>query len=50
MMLRHIGEFEAAEKIENALSVVFERGEKLTIDLGGTTGTKEFAEEICKFI
>ena len=50
MMLRYIEEFEAAEKIENALSTVFERGEKLTIDLGGNTGTKEFAEEICKFI
>lgn len=50
MMLRYIGEREAASKIEYALSEVFKSGEKLTIDLGGTASTTEFTEEICKYI
>lgn len=50
MMLRYIGEKEAAKTIENALSEVFRNGEKLTVDLGGTATTTEFTEEICKYI
>lgn len=48
MMLRHIGEKECAEKIENALAVVFEKGECLTEDLGGKATTFQFAEALCK--
>ena len=50
MMLKFIGEKEAAEKIEYALSEVFKKCEKLTIDLGGTASTTEFTEELCKYI
>jgi len=46
MMLKYIGENDAASKIENALSKVLAEGKKLTKDLGGDLGTKEFAEEI----
>ncbi|QAA34166.1 isocitrate dehydrogenase (NAD(+)) [Clostridium manihotivorum] len=48
MMLKHIGEYDHATKIENALSKVFVEGKVLTTDLGGTATTTEFAEEICK--
>jgi len=45
-MLRHIGEAEAAAKIENAVSSIIEEGKQLTTDLGGTLGTKEYAEAL----
>jgi isocitrate dehydrogenase (NAD+) len=48
MMLKHIGEYGYAAKIESALSKVFIEGKVLTTDLGGTATTTEFAEEICK--
>jgi isocitrate dehydrogenase (NAD+) len=44
MMLRYIGEEEAADKIENAVEAVLKDGKHLTSDLGGNTGTLEFAE------
>lgn len=48
MMLRYLGEYEAAQKIEGALEKVFIKGENLTIDLGGRASTDEFADEIIK--
>ncbi|GFZ31870.1 isocitrate dehydrogenase [Clostridium zeae] len=47
MMLRHIGEYEHADRIEAALSKVFLEGKVLTGDLGGSATTTEFAEAIC---
>jgi len=46
MMLRHLGEFEAAEKVEAALTAVIAEGKDLPQDMGGKTGTKEFADAI----
>lgn len=46
MMLQHIGEFDAAEKIEKALLTVIKEGKHVTVDLGGTAGTSEFTEAI----
>lgn len=46
MMLKYIGKVKEAHLIENALSKVLKEGKKLTRDLGGTLGTKEFAQEI----
>jgi isocitrate dehydrogenase (NAD+) len=46
MMLRHIGEHEAAERAENAMMQVFTEGEVRTKDLGGTAHTDEFATAI----
>ncbi|MFU0825314.1 isocitrate dehydrogenase (NAD(+)) [Clostridium sp.] len=48
MMLKHLGEFKAAEKIDKALSEVLQEGKILTCDLGGNAKTTEFAEEIIK--
>ena len=46
MMLRFIGEVAAADKIEKAVEAVLKEGKYLTCDLGGNTGTREFAEVI----
>lgn len=48
LMLRHIGETEAVLKIRNALERVYRDRDKLTKDVGGQAGTKEFADEIIK--
>lgn len=50
MMLRYLGEYENALKIEKALETVFLKGDNLTVDLGGNASTTEFADEICKCI
>ena len=46
MMLRHLGERGAAEKMENALMEVFEEGKIRTKDLGGESSTADFANAI----
>jgi isocitrate dehydrogenase (NAD+) len=46
MMLRHLGEREAAERIENAMLKVFREGKVRTRDIGGTAKTSEFARAI----
>ncbi len=48
MMLHHIGEQAAAQRIEDALVEVYRRGEIRTADLGGTASTEAFADAICK--
>ena len=50
MMLKYLGEYEYANKIERALEKVFMNGEKLTTDLGGNSTTQEFTEEIIKYL
>jgi isocitrate dehydrogenase (NAD+) len=46
LMLRHLGEREAAQKIETAMFKVFEGGNVRTRDIGGTAKTNEFARAI----
>lgn len=46
MMLKHIGEHEAAIKIEKSLANALKDKSTTTIDLGGKLGTKEFTMEI----
>jgi isocitrate dehydrogenase (NAD+) len=46
MMLRYLKEFEAADKIEKAVSKVLESGKVVTSDLGGNAKTMEYANEI----
>src|SRR6202048_4472947 len=46
LMLRHLGEYEAAMKIRNAIDEVYRHRSKLTRDVGGTAGTSEFADAI----
>jgi isocitrate dehydrogenase (NAD+) len=47
LMLRHIGEGTMAGRIMTALGEVLSEGNVRTRDLGGTAGTREFAEAIC---
>jgi isocitrate dehydrogenase (NAD+) len=46
MMLNHINERAAAEKIKTAYNQVLAEGKTLTRDLGGTAGTNEFADAL----
>jgi isocitrate dehydrogenase (NAD+) len=46
LMLRHLGEHDAANKIRHALEKVYRTRDKLTRDVGGKAGTSEFADSI----
>jgi isocitrate dehydrogenase (NAD+) len=46
LMLRHIEERAAADKIERAMLTVFEEGKVRTRDIGGSASTNEFANAI----
>ena len=46
LMLRHIGEIAAADRIDAALTRVLEEKKHVTRDLGGSAGTKCFTEAI----
>jgi isocitrate dehydrogenase (NAD+) len=46
LMLKHLGENEAADRIENAVSTVLNQGEVLTGDLGGTASTDQITAAI----
>jgi len=46
LMLRHLGEHEAADRAEKAMLAVFAEGKVLTKDLGGNAKTSEFATAI----
>ena len=46
MMLEHLGETNAARKIEDALHRVYREGKSLTRDVGGAATTEQFAEAI----
>ncbi len=47
MMLRHLGENEAATRIEDALLAIYRRGTIRTADLGGSATTTQFVEALC---
>lgn len=46
IMLRHMGKFEVATKVENALFATLSDKNLCTGDLGGACGTQEFAQNI----
>jgi isocitrate dehydrogenase (NAD+) len=46
LMLRHINETNAADRIQAALEHVYQSKEKLTRDMGGTASTSEFADAV----
>ncbi len=48
MMLEHLGETEAAQRIVTAIEAVLERGADLTPDMGGDADTETLAEAIYK--
>ena len=46
LMLRHLGETDAATAVERAVREVIAEGTTVTYDLGGTAGTREFGEAV----
>jgi isocitrate dehydrogenase (NAD+) len=46
LMLRHLGEGAAADRVERALRAVIADGSAVTYDLGGDAGTSQFADAI----
>ena len=46
LMLRYLGEREAADKVETSMLKVFEEGKVRTRDIGGSARTAEFADAI----
>ncbi len=46
LMLHHMDEPEAAERVQAGLEQVYREGRTLTKDVGGTSGTKAFAEAV----
>jgi isocitrate dehydrogenase (NAD+) len=46
LMLRHLGETDAADAVERATREVIADGQTVTYDLGGTAGTREFGAAV----
>ena len=46
LMLRHLGETDAADAVEAAVREVIAEGRTVTHDLGGSSGTREFGEAV----
>jgi isocitrate dehydrogenase (NAD+) len=45
-MLHHINETPTAERVQAGLEQVYREGKTLTKDVGGTSGTRAFAEAV----
>ena len=50
MLLIHLGETEAANKLQNAIESVYREGKYLTGDVGGSASTQEFTDEVVRVI
>jgi isocitrate dehydrogenase (NAD+) len=50
LMLEHLGEIDAAERVQRALLSVLKEGRQVTYDLGGSAGTLEMARAIANKI
>jgi len=46
LMLRHVDETEAADKVQKALETVYSERRVLTRDVGGSAGTSQFADAV----
>jgi isocitrate dehydrogenase (NAD+) len=46
LMLRHVGEIEAADKVHAALEKTYKEKLHLTRDVGGIASTSEFADAV----
>ena len=46
LMLHHIDESETADKIQKAIETVYAEGKSLTRDVGGSAGTRAFADAV----
>jgi isocitrate dehydrogenase (NAD+) len=50
MMLNHMGETEAAHKLQAAVEAVYRDGKHLTGDVGGSATTAEFTDAVLQFL
>jgi isocitrate dehydrogenase (NAD+) len=50
LMLRHLGETDAADAVESAVRSVIAAGTTVTYDLGGTAGTREFGDAVASHV
>jgi isocitrate/isopropylmalate dehydrogenase len=50
MLLIHLGESEAAHKLQTAVESVYREGRHLTGDVGGSASTIEFADAVVREI
>jgi isocitrate/isopropylmalate dehydrogenase len=48
LMLRHLGEGAAADRLQRAIAAVYAEGAALTRDVGGTGSTGEFTEAVIR--
>ncbi len=48
MLLIHLGESEAARKLQSAVESVYAEGKYLTGDVGGTASSEEFTEAVLR--
>ncbi|MCL6506448.1 MAG: NAD-dependent isocitrate dehydrogenase, partial [Bryobacteraceae bacterium] len=48
LMLAHLGEPAAAEKLRGAVEAVYREGRHLTPDVGGAAGTAEFTDAVVR--
>jgi isocitrate dehydrogenase (NAD+) len=46
LMLRHLGEWSAADRVEAALQKVYQEGKYVTRDIGGKASTQEFTDAV----
>jgi isocitrate dehydrogenase (NAD+) len=46
LMLRHLDEMAAADKVQAAIEAVYAERKTLTRDVGGTSGTTQFADAV----
>ena len=47
MMLRHLGEEEAALRLQNGIEAVYREAKCLTSDVGGSCSTSQFTDAVC---
>jgi len=50
MMLKHIDQFEVADRVERALFATLKKSDLRTADLGGVSSTAEFAEHVIQHL
>jgi isocitrate dehydrogenase (NAD+) len=50
LMLAHIGEVEASDKLQRAIEAVYAEHTSLTGDVGGSSGTREFTDSVIRHV
>jgi isocitrate dehydrogenase (NAD+) len=48
MMLTHLGENDAAHKLQSAVEAVYREGKHLTGDVGGDSSTADFTDAVLR--